>query len=393
MDLLRTATDWLAPLRSTVPELTGQDWKGLARLQELLSTLAPEYRQTGNRATRSAGLLRTRRELARHGFAMRCPSTADRGGGPAAALQVLRQFVCGFHDADLRDATGPAHGVLATRLRSRQLRERWLDRLREGALIGIALSERHGGTRVRELTATAYAKPNQRWALHVEKTHISRLHEADAFVVFFRDPYGTLSAALVDAAFPGLSREELEPVGLRGWSWGILRMEGVEIDPAADLIGEPGAGHALQYWHFTRYRPLVAATVAGAAAGGHSEVAAMIAARQRIGVIDQVRDHALDALGHSHQRIYAALQSAITTARLAATGDEAAATLWARLGKAYAVDEALTAVRELSPLVGAVGYRASSPLAKARGDLEAFEIADGINQEMYRSGGKSLLGW
>lgn len=390
MNPLRTATDWLAPLRSTVPELTDQDWRELDRLQRLLSDLAPSLRQA-DRATRSSELLRARRELARNGFAMRWSSTADRGGGRPAALQVLLQFVCGFHDTDLRDATGPAHGVLATRLRSRQLREQWLDRLREGALVGIALSERHGGSRVRELTATACPSANHRWRLHLEKIHISRLHEADAFVVFFRDPYGGISAALVDADRPGLSREELVPAGLRGWSWGILRMEGVEIDPDADLVGEPGDGHAIQRWHFTRYRPLVAATVAGTAAGVHSDVATMLAARQRIGVVDRIRDDSLGSLGRGHQRIYAALQSAITTARLAEADDEVGS-LWARLGKAFAVDEVIAAVRELKPLVGAVGYRADSSLTKAVGDLEAFEIADGINQEMYRSGGKSLLG-
>lgn len=386
---LRTAIDWLVPVRRVAPDLTDEDWETVERLQALLPDLLPSPRHP-DPATRTAELLRVRRELARQGYAMRCSSTADRGGGRVAALQVLLQFVCGFHDADLRDATGPGHGALVTWLRSAKLRRQWLDRLRDGDLIGIALSERHGGTRVRELTATACQLNPHRWRLHGEKHPISRLHEANGFVVFFRDPYGTLSAALLDAERPGLSFDPLTPAGLRGWSWGTLRLDRVEIDPATELIGEPGAGNALQQWHFTRYRPLVAATVAGVAAHVHSTVTAMVAARRRIGVIEDVRDHALVALGRGHQRVHAALSSAINAARLAETADPSAS-LWARLGKAAAVDEALAVVRELAPLVGAAGFRADGPLVKARRDLEAYELADGINDELYRSGGKALL--
>lgn len=43
------------------------------------------------------------------------------------------------------------------------------------------------------------------------------------------------------------------------------------------------------------------------------------------------------------------------------------------------------------PLVGAAGFTAVSPLAKARADLAALRYADGIHDSLYRSGGKTLL--
>jgi alkylation response protein AidB-like acyl-CoA dehydrogenase len=219
---------------------------------------------------------------------------------------------------------------------------------------------------------------------------VSRLVEASGIVVFFRDPDGRITAAIIDADQAGVERELLQPSGLAGWSWGILRLHDVAIDPEGDLLAGPGQGMALFRLHFAAFRPLVAATALGTAAGVHTMVADMLAARSRIGVLPRVRDNALIILGRVHAELYAALSSTLATSHLAAHSDPQA-DLLARVGKAHAVDTADRAVADLAPLVGAAGFQATSPIAKARQDLAGLLYADGIHDSLYRSGGLSLL--
>jgi alkylation response protein AidB-like acyl-CoA dehydrogenase len=56
--------------------------------------------------------------------------------------------------------------------------------------------------------------------------------------------------------------------------------------------------------------------------------------------------------------------------------------------KAHGIDTAHQATTELAQLLGADGYRADSPVAKARRDLGALLIADGIHDTLYRSAGQ-----
>jgi alkylation response protein AidB-like acyl-CoA dehydrogenase len=123
----------------------------------------------------------------------------------------------------------------------------------------------------------------------------------------------------------------------------------------------------------------------------HAAVAETLAARVRVGVLPQVRDNALITLGRTHADLTAALLGTLATVRLGEAGDPRA-DLWARIGKAHGVDTAQAAVDELVPLVGATGFTAASPLAKARADLADLQYADGIHDSLYRSGGKTLLG-
>jgi len=76
------------------------------------------------------------------------------------------------------------------------------------------------------------------------------------FCLFFTSPSGQLTAAALDARAAGLS----------GWAWGELRLDHVTIRPC-DILGQPGDGMRLLRGHFAAYRPLVAATALGAAAG------------------------------------------------------------------------------------------------------------------------------
>lgn len=373
---------WLNPIRTALPDIDAACWGRLADLDARLDRLtANTPTPDAGQATRSEWLLHVRRALAEAGYA--------RPGWPAVA-QTLAQFVCGFHDLDLRDATGTGHGALLHHAASDATRTRWLDRIAAGHLIGVAATERHGGSRVHEITTRAVMAGPHRWVVTGEKVWVSRLLEASGMVVFFRDPDAHISAAIIDTTTPGVCQRPIPPAGLTGWTWGELHLRNVPIDPRTDLIGEPGHGLDLFRRHFARFRPLVAATALGTAAGVHTLVAATLDAKQRAGVLPRIRDNALITLGRTHAAICSALLATVHTARLCAVpvddGD-----LWARLGKAHAVDTAHHAVHDLAPLVGADGYRFASTIAKARADLTGLLYADGIHDSLYRSGGRTLL--
>jgi alkylation response protein AidB-like acyl-CoA dehydrogenase len=381
------AVNWLGPVRSLLPALTAADWAQLDRLDALLGRVTASG---GGLGARGEQLLAVRRDLAADGYAMMSVPSRVGGSGRPAVLQALAQFVCGWHDLDLRDATGPGHGTLVLKALDPDVRSRWLRLLAVGELIGVAATERHGGSRIQEITTRATLGSRGGWLISGEKTWISRLAEAAGLVVFFRDPDGQIGAAIIDASTSGLERELITPAGLSGWSWGVLRMHQVAIDPCADLIGTSGAGLDVFREHFARFRPLVAATALGAAARVHTEVTQTLSAKVRVGVLPKVRDNALVSIGRTYGELTEALLFALAATALGDVGDPAG-DLWARAGKAGAVDTALSVTDELVPFTGAAGFAAVSPLVKIRADLAALRYADGIHDSLYRSAGKSLL--
>ncbi|GAA4474309.1 acyl-CoA dehydrogenase family protein [Phytohabitans houttuyneae] len=223
---MTTALAWLEPLRSSTPELDHAAWDRLRRLAEHLAEQVSGAPQVGDRPARTRWLLDLRRRLAGHGH--------HTASGPSGLVwQTLAQFCAGFHDLDLRDATGPGHGAMILADATETTAATWRARFVRGDLVGIAATERHGGSRVQEITTRARLHRDGRWRVSGEKCWVSRLVESAGFVVFLRDPDGRITAAVVDAGDRGLEREVIEPFGLGGWSWGVLRPHDVPVDPAA----------------------------------------------------------------------------------------------------------------------------------------------------------------
>lgn len=301
-----------------------------------------------------------------------------------AMAQLLTQFVCGYRDIDLRDATGLGHGQLIARHAHPETRRQWVPRLRAGELAGIAVTEPHGGSRVAQTRTHAVPAPDGTWFVTGRKTWISRLTEAAVFVVFFRDPTGQLAAAVIDAAGPGLRRELIQPSGLAGWSWGTLDLHKVPVRPKDVLDGE---GMALLRQHLAGYRPLVTATALGGAAAIFDTVTTTLATRHTSGEPPRPRDSTLVTLGRTHAQLVAALLGAAVATQLAEAGDPRAELCSAAM-KAHGIDTANHALSELAPLLGAAGFRADSQTAKTREDLCGLLYADGIHDSLYRAAGK-----
>lgn len=386
MNHTRTCIDqWITPLRPVLPDLTDWHIARLARLEADLTEILAATPAAGVPA--SVRLLAVRRRLAERVRTNTNRSSGDTGETKAMA-EALAGFVCGFHDLDLRDAVGPGHGRMILGHGIEPVRRRWRARLTGGDLVGIAATERHGGSRLQEITTRASVRPGGGWWINGEKCWVSRLTESAAFVVFFKNPDGKITAAVIEAGAPGLERGPITPSGLGGWDWGTLALTDVVVSEG-DLLGGDGGGLTVFRRHFAAFRPLVAATALGTAAGAHTQVTATLAARVATGLLPRLRDTALVTLGRTHAEINAALLSSIAAARLTASGSPQA-DLWSREVKAHAVEAAHRALQELPLLVGAGGFRADSALAKARADVGGLLYADGIHDSLLRSAGRTL---
>jgi len=381
---------WLAPLLPGIAELTDSDLRRLEQFEEVLCSLLAEYPAgpCTERRLRSQRLARIRRELAEMGYLGWAVPTSHGGSGGPALAQTLIQFICGYHDADLRDSTGLSHGRLIARHAALPVRDKWVPRMLAGAVPGIAITEPHGGSQVHATTTAAATLPDGTWTLTGTKTCISRLEEAAVFIVFFKDPAGRLTAGVIDAATAGLCRHRITPAGLSGWSWGGLELQDVRLDPSC-VLECPGDGMALLREHFAYYRPLVAATALGGAAAVHDLVTAHLCTRRKARVIADLRDNALIALGRAYAQINTALLGAVTAYRLANCGDQRAE-MWGCAVKAHAADVAHAVTSDLALLAGAGEFTITSRLVKVERDLRALLYADGIHDSLFRAAGRAL---
>jgi len=403
-----SAVRWLEPLRRTGLALALDDWALLARfehdLTNLIDPVARDPQALGLRVDelddsteasatrqggRSARLLAIKRALAARGYGALDVPTALGGAGHSPVLQLLVQFICGYRDLDQRDAATIGHGRLLIRHGTRSQLQRWLPRLLTGGLVGIAMTELHGGTQLRSITTTLVRRPRCTLLLTGEKCWVSRLAEAELFIVVCQDPGHGLSVVMVDRSTPGVTHHLITPGGLRGWSWGRLHFDHARLRHD-DILGIPGVGAILCADHFAYCRPLVAATALGGAAAAVDQILARLHLRLDRGWIRAPRDSTLATIGRSVATIHAALLACITAVQLAASCDPAAST-WGMLAKAHGVDAAYHVTTNLALLAGAAGFQAGSRLDKARRDLWGLQFADGIHEELYRAAGRQLL--
>ena len=386
----RRASDWLVPLRPVLAPVTGADLDALSRFEDDLTGLLAPYPVGGDvePGLRSERLRQIRTATAASGHLSLAIPSCHGGSGRPAVVQALMQFICGYYDVDLRDTAGLGHGRLIAEHASAEVRDRWLPRLLDGAIPGIAVTEPHGGSQVHATRTRAIPSRDGTWTVTGKKTWISRLAEAAVFCLSFAGPDGKISVAAVDARSEGLTRVPLVPAGLSGWAWGELHLDNLRVRPD-DIIGRPGDGMRLLREHFAGYRPLVTATALGAAAGCHDRTVATLEARRRSRNIASLRDNALIIIGRSYAEINAALLAACTTVTLAESGSPLAVR-WGCAVKAYGVDTAYRAVSELALLAGARGFVAGCATAKAVRDLNALLYADGIHDSLYRAAGRTL---
>lgn len=352
------ATTWLrerVPLLASRPSLLND----LAAFEAALQAVQPRSDAGG------PGHKACRRAMAAAGWL----DVSDDG-----VRETLQMFVCGWHDADLRDAGHLAHAALLT--------GRTAERPHGGReLVGLAMTGPSGGSRWDSPDVCGVPLGREGWQLNGMKTYISRLYEADAFVVTFNDQHGRGPyAALVNAGDAGLDRVAANSIGLRGWSWGTLHVTGVAVKPN-DMLGGGRVVRSLLQDHFAWFRPAVGGLATGCAAAAVREAESVLAA---LTPARRPRESALVVLAVTEHSLVAHLLSCLNAAWASANGHSSAATLAAR-AKAQSVEAAWAALSELALLVGATSADRDHSFQKRLADLQALRYADGIRDELLRA--------
>lgn len=162
-------------------------------------------------ATRGIGFLDLPNEFGGKGLPLRC--------------QLLVQFVAGYYDLDFRDVADLAHGRLILQMPRSELRREWGARIAKGEVLALAATEPNGGTSVLHSLETTSRMLADQVIVTGTKCWISRLEEANAFLVLHRGPEADqVGLTLVPAEAVGIKIELRRPTGLRGSSWGWLHL-------------------------------------------------------------------------------------------------------------------------------------------------------------------------
>jgi alkylation response protein AidB-like acyl-CoA dehydrogenase len=371
---------WLTSFRN---QLDPGDWNYIAeRFYPAMTELYGGQRLSG------ADLLYVKKQLAIRGFGAADVAPYRGGAGRPLVVQRMIQFICGYIDLDLRDVAHVAHARMILEHGTAKAHERWDRFICEGGLAAICASEERGGTNLKAFETEAVPAGDGRWLLTGEKCHVSRIAEAQMLVIFFRTPdQEGLSAAVLAAGSPGIRREEFRPAGLNGWSWGRITFDGVPFTDT-DFLGKKGDGIPIFNEHFEYYRPMVATLALGAAARVYDEAVGDLRRRLKDELIRRVMDSTLELLATARHEIDSELNYAVL-ANFGRNPEERAARSLSI--KVCAVDRALSVSERLERILGARGFRETSAVAKALGDLRAYRYADGAHDALLRAAGKALL--
>lgn len=313
------------------------------------------------------------------------------GGAPLSAAQMMSIFrAFGRLSLDLRDVPGLGHGrILALPCCGDRFAPMLHKIARAESFAAICVTEELGGTDLRALRTTA-TRVHGGYELTGEKCFVARLRQADIFIVFARSfgPEQGLTAFLVDASAPGIVIRDVSSLGLKGISWGALKLDRVFV-PSAQRIGEEGQGLVLFSQHFVYWRCAMAAVATGAAE------AAMDMAKCRL--------HHRTAFSFPIGRFtHLQQQYAIHAARLHMVwlliADAAAridgdqdSYVDAAMAKAEAIEICLEAVQWSMLVHGAHGYSPAAGLEKTLRDLLGLRIADGTTDVLRSQVARGLL--
>jgi alkylation response protein AidB-like acyl-CoA dehydrogenase len=375
---------WLEPglwvYRSRELDLLGQ-------ADSLLADAVPAAQQGGS------ALLEVKRRLHAAGVGAATAPAAVGGGGHRYVVQVGIQFLAGYRDLALRDAAHIGHGALLAQDPAWHGRPELAAVIR-GALLGLATTEPATDPHAEEdlaAVSTRAVRTATGWEISGRKIWVSRVLEADAFVVFARSPEH-LGAFYLPAGAAGLSAVPApRPDGdsaTRGWSWGELVLDRVPL-PASAVLGAAVGGVAVFRRHLADYRPLVAATCLGAAAAAVDDWVERVLAAPNSGA--GLPDPVVERLGDLRGRVLLALGGLFT----GAAGPGAVEGSWSKMVKAQAVTTAIEVVRavvhEMETVPGGVPADALAAVHRVRAELTAFEAADGPRAPLLRSAGERFV--
>ena len=272
------------------------------------------------------------------------------------------------------------------------IKRRYLPEVAAGrSIAAFALSEPEAGSDVGALAASALREGDY-YVLDGDKTWISNGGIADFYCVFARtgEAPGTrgISAFVVDADTPGLSIAEKIPV-IAPHPLATLRFSDCRV-PAANLLGQPGAGFKLAMQTLDIFRTSVAAAAIGFAR--HALDAALSRATSRKMFGQTLADFQLTqaALADMATGVDA---SALLTYRAAWSRDcqGVPATAEVAMAKMVATETAQQVIDRALQIFGGLGVKSGMAVELLYREIRALRIYEGATEVQKLIIGRQLL--
>jgi alkylation response protein AidB-like acyl-CoA dehydrogenase len=311
----------------------------------------------------------------------------EYGGSGWTALQTLEAFLhAGRHDLNCRDVVGGAHVRPLMESKSPQA-SNVIRQVAEGkAYMAITMTEPTAGSDYHAIKSTAQ-KVDGGYLLNGEKRYVARLEQATHVIVFTQPANGKpegLSAFVLPIDTPGLDRYSFGAHGLKGNSFGGLRLNNVQV---ADwqLVGADGEGDKLFEKHFRYWRLMQVGAALGTAERALEMMVERLVTREAFGAPIGRFSHLQQAVGQRTTELRMAKALAREAAAMLDRGEGPAADAIINGLKAEGVEIALATVDAATRAFGAEGYSDQVDLGDRLQDLNGLRIADGTTDVMRMS--------
>jgi alkylation response protein AidB-like acyl-CoA dehydrogenase len=267
-------------------------------------------------------------------------------------------------------------------------RARWLPRLASGEwLAAYALTEAGSGSDSAAMRTTV-RRDGDGYVLDGSKRFITNAGVAQLYTVFGKtDPeagHAGVSAFVVEAETPGFEVTRLEPkLGIAGSTTGELVFDGCRV-PAANRLGEEGAGFRLAMRILDRSRPGVAAQALGIAQGATDYALEYARSRETMG--QPIAEHQLVAakLADMETLCEAARGLLYRFGRMVDEGaPDRELTKASAMAKLLCGDVAMQVTTEAVQILGGYGYIKEYPVERFMRDAKITQIYEGT-QEIQR---------
>jgi len=271
-------------------------------------------------------------------------------------------------------------------------RARWLPGFTAGTLIpAIAMTEPTTGSDLRAIRTTA-RRDGDGYVLDGAKTFITNGAQADLVLVLARtgerDGRG-MSLLAVEAGTPGFTRgRPLHKIGRKAQDTAELFFDGCRV-PAANLVGEPGAGLRLVLGNLPRERLSMAVLAVAAAERALDLALAHCRERTTFGVPLGSHQAVRFELADVHTQVGVArvyvdrCVQALVDGEL--TAEEAAA------AKYWTTDLQCSVIDRCLQLFGGYGYMEEYPIARMWRDARVQRIYGGTNEIMKEVVGRAVV--
>jgi alkylation response protein AidB-like acyl-CoA dehydrogenase len=286
--------------------------------------------------------------------------------------------------------------VPVLRFGSEELRRKYVPQIASGAVqASYCLSEADAGSDIASMRARA-VRDGDVYRLSGTKYWITNAGISDLYTVFAKtDPEGGsygISCFVVEADWGVEVAPPEEKMGLRGSPTAAVTFDDVAV-PAANRVGEEGAGFSIALYALDRSRPTIGAQAIGLAQGAIDVATGYMKERQAFGSPISERQGLRFMLADMAMRTEAARGLVYRACSLIDAGDpRGELTSVAAMAKCMASDTAMDVTTDAVQLLGGYGYTKDFPVERFMRDAKVTQIYEGTNQIQRVVIAKRLLG-